>query len=175
MKNKKSIIRKEHSAQGLQKLSSNIEDITKKLLGPNGFVEISLLKNWNTIVGEKIAQNSFPERIEFKNGERSGGTLVLCVSSGSFALEISHLSPLIIEKINAYFGYLAIQHIKMIQNADFNFNHKTNIADIDKKKLVSKEEQNYIDDVSKGIEDEVLKSKLQSLGVSVLCAQKKEN
>ena len=174
--NKKNIISKEHTALGLTSLSSNIEDIAKKLLGQNGFVEISLLKNWNSIVGENLAQNCLPERIEYKKGERGNGTLILSVSSGAFALEISHLSSIIVEKINTYFGYAAVRNIKIIQNGDFVIHpQNANIADIEKKKLVTQEEQNYIEAISQGIKDEALKSKLQSLALSVLCAQKKEN
>ena len=172
MKNKKNIISKEHSSLGLTSLSSNIEDIAKKLLGQNGFVEISLLKNWKSIVGEKLSKNCLPERIEYKKGERSNGTLILNVSAGAFALEISHSSSIIIEKINTYFGYLAVQNIKIIQKGDFFVDSdKSNIADIKKKKLVSIDEQNYINAISEGIEDEVLKSRLQSLALSVLCDQ----
>ena len=80
----KSIIKKEHSAQGLQLLSSNIESLTKKLLGQAGFVQLELIKNWPDIVGENLAQNSLPERIDYKKGERAAGTLVLSVSSGLF-------------------------------------------------------------------------------------------
>ena len=176
MKKSQNIIKKEHSAQGLQSLSSNIESLTKKLLGQVGFAQIELIKNWHNIVGEDLAQNSLPERIEYKKGERAAGTLVLSVSSGAFALEISHISPIIIEKINTYFGYLAVQKIRIIQKSDIIHGEKnSNIADIKKKKLVSIDEQNYIDSISEGIEDEALKSKLRSLALSVLCAQKEEN
>lgn len=176
MTNKKNIISKQHTALGLTSLSSNIEDIAKKLLGQNGFVEISLLKDWHSIVGENLAQNSLPERIEYKKGERSNGTLVLSVTAGAFALEISHLTPIIIKKINTYFGYAAVQNIKIIQKNDFSFSDQaSNIADIEKKKLVSIDEQNYIEAISQGIEDDELKSRLQSLAFSILCAQKKEN
>jgi len=172
----KSIIKKEHSAQGLQLLSSNIESLTKKLLGQAGFVQLELIKNWPDIVGENLAQNSLPERIDYKKGERAAGTLVLSVSSGAFALEISHISPIIIEKINAYFGYFAVQKIHIIQkNNIVHAEKKSNIADIEKKKLVTQEQQNYIDSVGEGINDEALKSKLRSLALSILCAQKKEN
>ena len=176
MKTTKNIINKEHSAQGLQSLSVNIESLTKKLLGQAGFAQIEIVKNWHNIVGEDLAQNSLPERIDFKKGERSSGTLVLSVSSGAFALEISHISPIIIEKINTYFGYRAVQKIHIIQKSDSVYGEKkSNIADIEKKKLVSIEEQNYIDSVGEGIEDEALKSRLRSLALSILCAQKKEN
>ena len=176
MKSKKNIVSKEHQAQGLQKLSSNIEEMAKKLLGQKGFVEISLLKNWDSIVGEKLAQNCLPERIEYQKDQRGGGTLILNTFAGSVALEISYSSVAIIEKINAYFGYAAVQNIKIIQRDDCFFEHKeTNIADIEKKKLVSIDEQNYIEAISEGIEDEVLKARLQSLAFSVLSAQKKES
>ena len=146
------------------------------MLGQAGFIEISILKNWPDIIGENLAQNCLPERIEYKKGERTNGTLILNVASGAFALEISHLSPIIIKKINTYFGYLAVQNIKIIQKNDFILSEqKSNIADIEKKMLVSEDEQNYIDAISSNIKNEALKSRLRSLALSFLCAQKKEN
>lgn len=176
MKAKKDIIRTERSADGLTKISHNVEYLAKQLLSRHDFVEIDLLKNWKNIIGEDLAAYTLPERIDFPKDKKNDGTLVLNVSSGAFALEISHKSPIIIEKINTYFGYGAVSRLKIVQNAEiFTASQGTNIADIQKKKLVSPEQQNYIDDVGCGIENEELKAQLQSLAFFVSEKQKKEN
>lgn len=176
MKKEKDIINHEHSAQGLTSFSEQSQTLIKNLLGKNGLVYIDILKNWKQIVGDELASHSLPERIDFQKDSRVGGTLHLIVSAGAFALEAAHKTNLICEKINTYFGYNAIEHIKITQTGLPELkSDNINIADIEKKKLVSKDEQNYIDSIVQGITDEDLKQKLQSLAQTIIISQKKEN
>ncbi len=172
---KKDIIDHNKKARGLTKISDDIGDMAQKLLGKHGFIEIDIIKNWNKIVGEDIAQNSLPQKIDFKKDSRENGTLYLMTSSGAFALEISHRQNLIVEKINTYFGYKAINQIKIIQTGEFLSQDPVKSADIEKKTLVSKCEQTYIDTITSSIKDTELKNRLASLAKSVLATQKKEN
>ena len=136
---------------------------------------IDLFQNWQNIVGEDLAPHSLPERIDPKKNDEGIATLVICVSSGAFALEFQHKSQIIIEKINTFFGYKAIDKLKIVQNTALGDNQNINIADIEKKKLVTKDEQNYINSITKEIEDETLKQKLQSLLQTAFSAHKQEN
>lgn len=176
MKKEKDIINHEHTSQGLTSFSEQSQNLIKNLLGKKGLVYIDILKNWSQIVGEDLASHSLPERIDFQKDARTGGTLHLIVSAGAFALEAAHKTPLIIEKINTYFGYNAVDHIKITQSGLTELkNDNINIADIDKKKLVSEDEQNYIDSIVEKIADEDLKQKLRSLAQTIIVSQKKEN
>ena len=176
MKTKKDIISHEHTSAGLTRLSSNIEQMAKKLLGEHGFSEVDLLKNWASVVGEDFAAYCIPERIDFKKGMRTDGTLILKVATGALALELSHKEPIIIEKINTYFGYGAVSRIKIMQTDSNLFTpHNINIADIEKKKLVTEQEENYIKTIGENVENETLKAKLQSLARSICLANKNEN
>ena len=47
-------------------------------------------------------------------GQKKGATLVLRVE-GPAALEVQHQAPQIIERINSYFGYRAIEDIRILQ------------------------------------------------------------
>lgn len=175
MKNKTDILSKEHTLSDLTPFSSSLDGFAKKLLGKQGFVLIDLLKSWKNIAGEELALESLPERIDFKKDRQDGGTLVVSTTSGAYALELQHKSQIIIEKINTYFGYKAIDKLKIVQNTQIEQSQNINIADIEKKKLVTKDEQNYINDITKDIEDETLKQKLQSLLQTAFSAQKQEN
>ena len=171
---KKDIINKEHSGQGLKSISNQMEEIVQKLIGKHGFLEIDILKNWSLIVGSDLAQYTFPEKIDFKKQEREKGTLFLFVSNGAFALEVQHKTPLILEKINTYFGYKALSQIKIIQNESFFLSHTERISDDkDEKKLVSKTKQTYIENMLKDIENPELKDCLKKIAQSVFL--KKEN
>ncbi len=175
MTKKKDIINHQHTGLGLTLFSDGIENLIKNLLGTKSFVSYDILKNWSDIVGEELAAYCLPKKIDFKKDARDNGTLYLMVNSGAFALEISHQTPVILEKINTYFGYRAVEKIKIIQVDNFCFSHdKKNTADTTKKKLVNKDKESYISKIIEGIEDEDLKERLRSLAVTFY-SQKKEN
>jgi hypothetical protein len=79
-----------------------------------GFAEASLLADWVTVVGPVVARRCQPIRVEHAPGRRGGATLVLQVGGGA-ALEVQHLAPQLIERINTYFGHRAIRQIRLLQ------------------------------------------------------------
>ncbi len=167
-KTQRDLINTEHQCRGLEALSSSMISLVKKLLGNKGMAEIDILANWLAIAGEDLAQNSLPQKIEFKSRTRNQGTLYLLTVSGAFALEIQHKIPLLLEKINTFFGYQAVSKIKIIQNDAFiHTQPSANFADKDKKKLVTPDEQNYIKMVTKDVQNPQLQERLRSLGESI--------
>jgi hypothetical protein len=75
-----------------------------------GFVQSSIVSRWSEIVGERYARVSSPESIRFPAGAKSGGVLTLLVE-GAHAPLMQHLTPLIVEKVNRFFGHPAIDRI----------------------------------------------------------------
>jgi hypothetical protein len=75
-----------------------------------GFVQSSIVSRWAEIVGERYAKVSSPESIRFPTGKKSGGALTLLVE-GAHAPLIQHLTPLIVERVNRFFGYAAVNRI----------------------------------------------------------------
>jgi hypothetical protein len=75
-----------------------------------GFVQSAIVSRWGEIVGERYAQVSSPESIRFPGGRKSGGVLTLLVE-GAHAPLIQHLAPLIIERVNRFFGYSAVNRV----------------------------------------------------------------
>lgn len=75
-----------------------------------GFIQASVVSRWGEIVGDRYAQVSLPESIRFPAGRKSGGTLTLLVE-GAHAPLIQHLGPMIIERVNRFFGYEAVAKI----------------------------------------------------------------
>lgn len=102
------------SGLGAQTVGRSLNKIVRRAFGRQGFAEPGVLLRWPEIVGETLARFSLPERLAFPQGERSQGTLHLKVD-GQFALELQHLEPLIIERINAFFGYGAVARIAILQ------------------------------------------------------------
>ena len=75
-----------------------------------GFVQSSIVSRWAEIVGERYARVSSPESIRFPQGRKAGGALTLLVE-GAHAPLVQHLAPLIIERVNRFFGHAAIDRI----------------------------------------------------------------
>jgi hypothetical protein len=75
-----------------------------------GFVQHSIVSRWSEIVGERYARASSPESIKFPAGKKAAGVLTLLVD-GAHAPLIQHLTPMIVERVNRFFGYAAINRI----------------------------------------------------------------
>jgi hypothetical protein len=75
-----------------------------------GFVQSSIVSRWSEIVGDRYAKVSCPESIKFPTGKKAGGVLTLMVE-GAHAPLMQHLTPMIVERVNRFFGYAAINRI----------------------------------------------------------------
>lgn len=95
-------------------VSALIGPLTRRALGKHGFASASLISDWATIIGEELAASCHPIKLAFPPGKRDGGTLHLRVSGGA-ALEIQHVTPQIIERINGHLGYQAVARLKLVQ------------------------------------------------------------
>ena len=75
-----------------------------------GFVQSSIVSRWPEIVGERYAKVSSPESIKFPTGKKAGGALTLLVD-GAHAPLIQHLAPMIMERVNRFYGYAAVNRV----------------------------------------------------------------
>lgn len=77
-----------------------------------GFIQSSIVSRWREIVGEKYAHVSAPESIRFPQGKKSDGTLTLVVER-AFGPMMQHVQPILIERVNRFFGYPAIARVAL--------------------------------------------------------------
>lgn len=92
------------------------------LLARRGFTESGLILHWSTIIGDRLARVCQPDKMQYPpRGPKSApdaksgpATLVLRVES-AMALEVQHLAPVIIEKINGHFGWAAVARLSLRQ------------------------------------------------------------
>lgn len=73
-----------------------------------GFSQREIVARWPDIVGPALADCSLPERLTFPRDEKRGGSLYIRVQ-GSMAPELQHFEPMVIERINSYYGYQAVE------------------------------------------------------------------
>ena len=79
-----------------------------------GFVQSSIVSRWQEIVGARYAAVSAPESIRFPPGKKSAGTLTLVVE-GAHAPMMQHVAPAIVERVNRFFGYPAVDRVAIRQ------------------------------------------------------------
>ncbi|MAF48202.1 MAG: hypothetical protein CMM10_08060 [Rhodospirillaceae bacterium] len=95
-------------------ISTSIDRLTRPIFARRGFAAAGIVDHWAEIMGSALASASFPERISYPGQSRRGGTLHLRVESSALALEIQHLEPQIIERINSHFGYGAVGRVRIL-------------------------------------------------------------
>lgn len=83
-----------------------------------GFAATQLVTHWSEIVGAEIAAHTQPIEIRWPHahGDSDGeaGVLVLRVE-GPAAIEIQHLAPVVLERVNRVFGWRAVGRIAFKQ------------------------------------------------------------
>jgi hypothetical protein len=104
----------ENRTNAMLSLAVTLPKVTRRTLGRHGLAEGGLVTDWAAVVGANIAERSLPLRLSFTGGERREGTLHVRVS-GALALELQHLEPQILERINGYFGYRAVGRLRIHQ------------------------------------------------------------
>ncbi|SED05969.1 hypothetical protein SAMN05444161_2420 [Rhizobiales bacterium GAS191] len=161
-----------------------------KTLAARGFAAADVVMAWPDIVGERLAGICEPVSLDwpraakgraipkrrggFAEGEgqpdlapiggeaRGGATLVMRVE-GAFGLEVQHLTPLILERVNAYFGWRCAEKL-VIRQGRVTPKAKTRAppAPPDPQALAKGRK------IAAGITDDTLREALSQLGALVL-------
>ena len=79
-----------------------------------GFTEQALIRHWTEIMGESLGRMTLPLKLSTARGGQGGGTLRVLAEPVA-ALELQHLMPVVIDRINATFGYPAVKTIQIQQ------------------------------------------------------------
>ena len=95
-------------------VSDMLPDVGRAAFRRFGFVQSSIVSRWREIVGERYAGVSAPESIRFPPGKRSDGVLTLVVE-GAHAPMMQHVAPVIVERVNRFFGYAAVARVAFRQ------------------------------------------------------------
>lgn len=103
-------------------LAELIGDCVGPAFAAQGFASADILAVWPGIVGSRLADACQPVKLEWPRrarrdaeGRPEPGTLVVRVE-GAFALELQHLAPVVIERVNAHYGWACIGKIVLRQD-----------------------------------------------------------
>ena len=139
----------------MKTLTRSIHKLLKPLATAQGFADSRILSNWRQIVGDEFFQLAQPQQLK-------NGVLTISVSHGAVAMQLQHMAPQIIERINRYFGFSAVKGIRP-QQTYFDIEppkERTNIVP-DTGAEVRAEAQ------VKEVKDDTLREALKKLGAQV--------
>ena len=150
-----------------------LADFIDSCLGPalraQGFAAADVITAWPEIAGERLATFSRPVRLEWPRRGRPDpdarpepAALIVRVES-AFALELQHLAPLLIERINAHYGWRCVGRLVLKQGPV----PRPKPARTPAPKL-SDEDREKLAETTAGIAEEPLREALTRLGSAVV-------
>lgn len=149
-------------------LADLVDACLGRALASQGFAASDIVVAWPEIAGERLATVSQPVKIEWPRrapqyepeARPAPATLVLRVES-AFAIEAQHLTPILIERVNAHYGWRCIGRVVLKQGPVLRRKAR------EPKPALSREEEARVRAVTDGVSEEPLRAALNRLGAAV--------
>lgn len=84
------------------------------LCGRAGFSVVEVVTHWDEIVGPDLAPRCIPLKLQWPREEGAAATLVVRVE-GAYAIELQYAAGIVVERINAYFGWRCVGRLQLRQ------------------------------------------------------------
>ncbi|KEC55383.1 hypothetical protein O9A_00663 [Bartonella koehlerae C-29] len=144
-----------------------LDPVLRKRTGLN----VALIENWSQIAGHDIAEYTVPLKIIWKrrvdqNKIFQPGTLVVACE-GFVALKLMHETEELIHRINGFFGYVALNRIKIEQRSISVLSDQ-----LLKKLSLSEKDKKCVEKMLEGVENESLRQSLYELGCCIFAEKK---
>ncbi|WP_027172812.1 DciA family protein [Methylobacterium sp. 10] len=154
----------------IKPLAELIETCIGPAFAAQGFASTDILAAWPDIVGERLARFCQPSKLEWprrarreEQGRPDPGTLVVRVE-GVFALELQHLAPVVIQRINAHYGWACIGKLVLKQGRVHQAVRKRVVPPLDPVK------RGEVALAVSSIDDDGLRDALDRLGVAIVAS-----
>ena len=154
--------------------SRPLADLIDACLGPalqaQGFASADILVAWPDIVGARLAETCQPLRLEWRRRGQAfdrdtkpePATLIVRVES-AFALEMQHLGPLILERVNTHYGWRCVGKLVLKQGPV-----RGAPARPARTRILDDAERRRVDIAVAGMGEDGLKAALDRLGAAVI-------
>lgn len=150
-------------------IAGMLAGILKPVVRKRGLAGADLVMAWRDIAGPQFADCTMPDRIAWpkttayddRNGAAPGTLVVRC--AGPVAVLLQHDLPQIVERINSFLGWYAVERIKIVQGAVHVSDRKSLPALPD----ISPQKQAEVREQVAGVRDDKLRQALASLGTNV--------
>ncbi len=105
----------------LKAIATQVPKLTKEALKRRGAAFATIVAEWANIVGPALASSTLPEKLGTPPRPPKGvsappqaGVLTLRVAGGA-AMELQHLAPQLVERINSFTGFKAVERLRFVQ------------------------------------------------------------
>jgi hypothetical protein len=105
----------------LKAIATQVPKLTKEALKRRGPAFATIVAEWANIVGPALAGCTLPEKLGTPPRPPKGvtappqaGVLTLRVAGGA-AMELQHLAPQLVERINSFAGFKAVDRLRFVQ------------------------------------------------------------
>lgn len=153
---------------GFRKASEQAQSILSPLFRKRGFAQTDIITRWPEIVGPTLADQCRPERLQWPRDEASadGAALHMVVAHG-WATEVQHLEPVIVERVNRFFGWRAVARLKLRQA---NIEPRKRKAP-PKTRALTDDEKAELERMVAGVTDPRLRETLRRLGETIYASE----
>ena len=98
--------------QGLRSFKNSLPKNIKKVISKKGHIYSETLDNWRHIVGDDLFKICFPK--SFKHSNRLGSSYLSIMVKRGHEVDLEYSKKLILDKLNSYLGYNAVEKLKFI-------------------------------------------------------------
>jgi hypothetical protein len=154
-------------------LAELIEPCLGPALAAQGFAASDVIVSWPDIVGDRLARFTQPIRIDWRRkrapapDEPAEPAVLVIRVEGAFALELQHLAPVVIERVNAHFGWRCIGRLALKQGPV-----RRSPPPAPSAPALSDEDGRQVAEAVGGIGEEALRAALDRLGRAVVAAER---
>ncbi len=161
---------------GFRRAGEDVAAILSPAFKRRGFAQTDIVLRWGEIVGAALADQCRPRHIpchdvaggQERSAAADGAILHLSVAPG-WATEIQHLEPLLIERVNRFFGWRAVTGVRLRQvHLRPRVEPRTRT-----RRALSESERAELDRVTAGVTDIDARRVLRQLGESIFTADDK--
>jgi hypothetical protein len=151
---------------GPRPIGRTVPEIAGAALGKRGLAFGALITDWDTIVGPNLARRTAPEKLSFPRGKREDATLHIR-AMGPVALELQHLEPQILERINGFFGYRAVSRLRILHGT-----LPAATVRAPRPRSLTMDEEVRLTETTASVDDPELREALERLGRAMLSRQR---
>lgn len=161
--------------RGFEATGRLVSEKVRRATEGRGFAETRLLTHWPEVAGAEVSSMCRPVKVTYAKGG-FGATLIL-LTTGANAPMLQASLPKLKERVNAAYGYAAINHIRITQTAPTGFAEGQ--ADFTYRKAEARPAPpdpalcREVRQQTRDIGDEGLAQALESLGQNVLSKNRK--
>jgi hypothetical protein len=158
------------------KRAAPLAEFLESCLGPTiakqGFSGSDIIVSWPEIVGERLAAYSQPMKVDWPrranpDAPAEPSTLVIRTES-AFAIELQHLAPIIIERVNGFYGWRCVGRLVLKQGPVIRPAPPRPVLE------PGPDERAAAADAARTVEDDGLRAALERLGSAVLAAERRD-